>query len=140
MLSGWRRFDRRYGRLVAVLITVIVALVLIDRASLLIAPCGTGGGGYSDQKNPNDDNCSVREGIVITGIEWLSDRSPETWTAIASFAIAIFTWTLWQSSEKLWRISRISTIAARRAANASRRSADASTKQAKAAEDALTQL
>ena len=101
-MSGWRRFDRRCGRLVAVVITVIVALVLVDRASLLVAPCGVGGGGYSDQKNPNDDNCAVREGIIIAGIEWLSDRSPETWTAIASLAIAIFTLTLWRSTDKLW--------------------------------------
>ena len=41
--------------------------------------------------------------------------------------------TLWLSTEKMWRVTRISTIAARRAANAAIR-------QAKAAEDALTQL
>jgi len=124
MWFDWRRFDRR-KRLWGLAIALVIALLLVDRSSLLIAPCGSGGGGYSDQKNANDDNCAIREGIVVAGIEWLSDRAPETWTALATLAVALFTWTLWRSSEKLWRITRISTIATRRAANAARKSADA---------------
>jgi hypothetical protein len=130
MLSGWRLFDRRSGRIALVVVRTLFALALIDRVSLLIVPCGIGGGGYSDQKNPHDDNCAVREGVVISGIEWLSERSPETWTAIASIAIAIFTWTLWRSSEKMWRINRLSTTAARQSAYAAEVSARAATKAA----------
>src|ERR1700694_4041502 len=46
-------------------------------------------------------------------------------TALATGTIAWFTWTLWQSNEKMWRINKIATIATRRAANAARKSADA---------------
>ena len=111
-MSGWRLFDRRYRRIAAVWIATILVATLIDRASLLVAPCGIGGGGYSDQKDPNDDNCAIREGIVISGIELLDERAPETWTAIASFAIAIFTWTLWRSSEKMWKVTNLNVQAA----------------------------
>jgi hypothetical protein len=84
VLFGWRRFDGRYACIVAAVVIMILAVTLIDRASLLIAPCSTGGGGYSDQKSTNDDNCAIREGIIIAGFEWLTERSPETWTALSS--------------------------------------------------------
>ena len=106
------------------LASALVGLALIDRASLLIAPCSSGGSGYSQQENPNDDDCATRQGIVIAGIEWLYGSKPEFWTAIASIAIAAFTFTLWTSNEKMWRITRQATKATRRAANAARKSAD----------------
>jgi hypothetical protein len=87
---------------IAILLTIL-ALVVIDRASLVVAPCSE----YSDARNNHDkaDNkeCAAREGIVIAGIKWLADIKPEIWTALATVAIAAFTWTLWQSSEKMWR-------------------------------------
>ncbi len=93
-------------RIVLALAIFVVALALIDRFSLLVAPCGPGGGGYSDQKSANDDNCATREGIIVSGIEWLREQPPEFWTAIASFTIAIFTGTLWFSTDRLWRASQ----------------------------------
>ena len=90
-------------RIAVALAMTIVALVLIDRASLVIPPCGPGGGGYSDQKRSDDDNCALREGIIVAGIERLREYPPEVWTALASLAIAIFTGTLWFSTDKLWR-------------------------------------
>jgi hypothetical protein len=50
MLSGWRLFDRRNGRIALVVAGTLLTLARIDRASLLVAPCGIGGGGCSDQK------------------------------------------------------------------------------------------
>lgn len=120
-------------RALPALALTLAALFLIDRASLLIAPCSEYSGQQRDQKSSNNDNCAVREGVIVAGIERSSETKPEIWTVLATIAIAVFTLTLWLSSEKMWRVTRISTIAARRAANAAIR-------QAKAAEDALTQL
>lgn len=103
MLSAWNPFDSRYGRIAVIVASTIFALALIDRASLLIVPCGIGGGGYSDHKSPNDDDCAARQGSIVAGVEWLSDQQPEFWTALATVAVAAFTLTLWLSTDKLWR-------------------------------------
>jgi hypothetical protein len=92
-------------RIMIALAITIAALAFIDRVSLLVAPCGPGGGAYSDQKSPNDDNCATREGIVIAGIEWLREQTPEFWTVLATIAVAVFTWTLWLSTDKMWRVT-----------------------------------
>lgn len=96
----WRN---RKVQLIAILAATIFALALIDRVSLLIAPCGYGGGGYNEQENPNDDNCAIRQGIVIAGFQWLHEEPPEIWTALATLAIAAFTATLWWSTRGLLR-------------------------------------
>lgn len=122
----------------------LLSLGVIDRASLLIAPCGIGGGGYSDQESANDDNCATREGIIVAGVEWLREQAPEFWVAIASFAIAVFTGTLWYSTDKLWRAGerqirtsrQIATIQAhqtRISNREARRVADATSLNARAA-------
>jgi hypothetical protein len=113
--------QRMLGRwLIAILLTVL-ALVVIDRVSLVIAPCSE----YSDARNNHDGSynkeCSAREGLIIAGIKWLADIKSESWTALATVAIAAFTLTLWLSSEKMWRVTRISTAAARRSVNIARR-------------------
>jgi hypothetical protein len=154
MLFGWRLFEKRKWRIAAVVATTFLALALIDRASLLIAPCGPGGGGYSDQKRSNDDNCASREGIVVSGVEWLTEETPESWAAFTSFLIAIFTGTLWYSTDKLWRsgerqmrLNRGIAIRqrndtqdqiriAKESADAAKMSADAAVLNAKAAIDA----
>lgn len=46
-------------------------------------------------------------------------------TAIATIAIACFTWTLYRSSERMWKITNISAKAARRSANAAKSAAHA---------------
>jgi hypothetical protein len=39
-------------------------------------------------------------------------------TAVATVAIALFTWTLWQSNEKMWTVTKVSAEAARNSADA----------------------
>ena len=60
---------------------------------------------------------------------WRLARAIDPWsvliTAIGTVAIAGFTLTLWQSSEKMWKLTRVSTVSARRAAKAAKISADA---------------
>lgn len=110
---------------------------------MLVAPCGPGGGSRVGQEGYQDDNCATREGIIIAGIEWLREQPPEAWTALSSLLIAIFTGTLWYSTDKLWRAgdrqivtsrkiaavqarqTRVSNREAQRAANAAERSARA---------------
>ena len=54
------------------------------------------------------------------GLNWVSPAV----TAIATGFIAWFTWTLWQSSEKMWKITARSLVIARRAAQAAKSAAD----------------
>jgi hypothetical protein len=86
-------------------IVAVAALFLIDRASLLVAPCSEYGSSQDNQKSANDDNCAVHEGIIVAGIERLFETPPDVWTALATIAIAGFTWTLWQSNEKMWKLT-----------------------------------
>jgi hypothetical protein len=106
-------------------IVTAVALFLIDRLSLPFAPCSEHRTVQSDQETPNNDNCAVHEGLIIAGMERLAEIKPEVWTALATIAIAVFTLTLWLSSEKMWRVTRISAIATRRSALAARKAVDA---------------
>jgi hypothetical protein len=111
MLTRW---------LIAILLTVS-ALVVIDRASLVIAPCSEYSGARNNHNGSDNKECTARKGLIIAGIEWLADVKPESWTALATVAIAAFTLTLWLSSEKMWRVTRISTAAARRSLGIARR-------------------
>jgi hypothetical protein len=61
------------------------------------------------------------------------DRHDAAITALATIIIAAFTFTLWQSSEKMWKVTRVSAFAAERAA-------DASIRQAIIAEETLTKI
>ncbi len=93
-------------RVAIALAITLAALALIDRASLLIAPCSVGDSETGYQKSAEDDYCAVRDGIVIAGIKRLSDTSPEAWTALATIAVAAFTLTLWLASEKMWYLTQ----------------------------------
>jgi hypothetical protein len=42
-------------------------------------------------------------------------------TALATLAVAVFTWTLWRSSEKMWRVTKASADAAAKSAAAAER-------------------
>ena len=90
----------------AIALAIVIALALIDRASLWFAPCGPGGGG-----------------IVVAGAKLLLEFGPEVWTALATIAVAAFTLTLWLSSEKMWKVTARSIAVARRSADAAERSA-----------------
>jgi hypothetical protein len=103
--------------IIAAFITAL-ALILIDRASLPFAPCSERNSGQNNQKSADDDNCPVREGLIVAGMERLSEIPPDVWTALATVAIAAFTLTLWLSSEKMWKITKISADAAEMSAKA----------------------
>jgi hypothetical protein len=67
------------------------------------------------------ENCATYNIILITFWhlrEWLHSIEGII-TALATAAIAAFTWTLWQSSEKMWGVTKISAEAAKKSADAS---------------------
>lgn len=83
---------------------VLLALVLIDRASLVSAPCITAVGNQANERdNGKEERCTKREGIVVAGLETPKDIPAEWFTAFASIAIALFTFTLWRSTDRLWK-------------------------------------
>lgn len=71
-------------RFVIALLLTLVAVALIDRASLLIAPYSSHSGQQNDYETANYDNCTARKGVIIAGIEWLADLKPDVWTALAT--------------------------------------------------------
>jgi hypothetical protein len=99
-------------RLAIAIPVAIAALIIIDRLSLLIAPCEV----YGQQYNAGTSyyyECAPREGIIIAGVEWLANLGPEVWTALATFAIAAFTGTLWWSTRGMLRVTNRSIDLAR---------------------------
>src|ERR1700730_4158028 len=67
------------------------------------------------------ENCATYNIILVTLWhlrEWLHSVEGII-TALATAAIAAFTWTLWQSSEKMWGVTKISADAAKKSADAS---------------------
>jgi hypothetical protein len=53
---------------------------------------------YGD--HTKNEYCAAYEGVRLIGA--IIQRYSGAITAIATFAIALFTWTLWRSSEKMW--------------------------------------
>jgi hypothetical protein len=102
-------------RIAVAMIATFAALFVVDRTSLLIAPCGEYSSAEGNQKPADNDNCTVREGIIVAGIERLRETPPDVWTALATIAIATFTLTLWLSTEKMWEVTKRSTEIAERA-------------------------
>jgi hypothetical protein len=98
--------------LIAILLTLL-ALAVIDRASLVVAPCSEYRGAQYDHNEAEQKECTAGEGIVIAGVEWLADLKPEVWTALATLAIAAFTLTLWLSTDGMLRITKESIQLAR---------------------------
>ena len=112
---------------------VLLALVLIDRASLVSAPCITAVGNQANERdNGKEERCTKREGIVVAGLETLKDIPAEWFTAFASIAIALFTFTLWRSTDRLWKAGESQIDSARESADASKKVADATQLQAEA--------
>lgn len=129
--------DKRMLKRIAIALAMtILVLALIDRASLIVAPCGPGAGAYSNQKGYEDDNCATREGIVVAGVEWLRQQPPDFWTALSSILIAIFTGTLWISTDKLWHSGERQIKTSRQIAAIQARQTRTSNKQAARAADA----
>jgi hypothetical protein len=75
----------------------LLALILIDRASLFLPPCFAEFTTYksSHEESKHDDYCTERKGIIVAGVKTLYSLPPEIWTALATIAIAGFTATLW---------------------------------------------
>jgi hypothetical protein len=92
-------------RLIAVAI-MIAALFVINLASLFVIPyshqvieCGSRQQAV-DHRSHN--LCTFSDGIISQGFIWFYERHAEFWTALATLFIALFTFTLWQSTDKLW--------------------------------------
>jgi hypothetical protein len=78
----------------------------------------------ADNQSGNQTCATFHEGIIRGATFLWGFLTHDNVTAAATVVIAVFTWTLWRSSEKLWRVTRLSTIAARRSANAAVRAAE----------------
>lgn len=139
-------------RFVVALCAVLLALLIIDRVSLFFAPCIAAEGNKPQQhEDGGNQACAKRQGIVIAGLETLKAVPPDWWTALAGIAVAFFTFTLWRSTDRLWRAGRDQIRQARSAAadqlaqmtvanDAARDSAEAAVRSARAAEQSLTGL
>ena len=86
-------------------IVVVAGLVLIDQFSLLVAPCALPNNDSYNQESGHYEKCAVYYGFVRAGIELMLQFPAEAWTALATVAIAAFTWTLWRSNEKMWGVT-----------------------------------
>lgn len=80
--------------LIAILLT-IVALVVIDRTSLLVA-CAVNNeinttAKYTNQEQPDKKPRTYTSGMITAGINLFADMKAEEWTAAATVAIAGFT-------------------------------------------------
>jgi hypothetical protein len=74
--------------------------------------------GQAGQETGQETCATFSDGIgQFLGFLW-EHASPNAVTAFAAILIAVFAWSLWRSSEKMWRLTHV-------AANAARQSADA---------------
>ncbi len=72
------------------------------------------------ETKPDHENCpsyNLAAFILIEIAKFLNEYGVAL-TAVATVAIALFTWTLWQSNEKMWTVTKISAEAARDSADA----------------------
>ncbi len=73
-----------------------------------------------NEATPEHQNChsyNLATFALIEIAKFLNDYGVAM-TAVATAAIALFTWTLWQSSEKMWGVTKVSADAAVEAADA----------------------
>ena len=73
-----------------------------------------------NEVRPDHENCqkyNLAAFVLIGMAKFLNDYGVAL-TAVATAAIALFTWTLWQSSEKMWSVTKVSADAAVEAADA----------------------
>jgi hypothetical protein len=122
-----------------ILILFPLLLGLINQLSLFIAPCNYSADTIREdykKNNPSNYECSAKDGIIFEGIALFAKIPPEGWTAIFSGLIALFTLTLWISTDRLWRTSREHARHLERSVKVATRGALATEKAAKAAEDA----
>jgi hypothetical protein len=49
----------------------------------------------------SDQGCAEYEGIIIAGVEHLKAVKPEWWSALGAIVVAVFTGTLWWSTDRL---------------------------------------
>jgi hypothetical protein len=124
------RFRRRFrARRIALIIGAFVLfLVAVNQISLFVATCNDFR--YAERQNKKENNsadyeCSSKDGVIVQGIFLLPEVRPEWW-------IALFTLTLWISTDRLWRTSERharhveqSLIIAKASADATSRQADA---------------
>jgi hypothetical protein len=82
------------------------------------ATCATTDGQYEYYKAAKE-YCSAFKGPLISTSRFIAiwfgyvlDEHSEALTALATVAIAWFTWTLWKSNEKMWVVTKIAADAA----------------------------
>ena len=103
------------------------ALLLIGAAFLIFPPYSA----YCEGDQPSDYYCAAYGVTLLLG--GFVETYNGAFTALATIAVAAFTWTLWQSNEKMWKITRVAT-------RATMRSAEAAQGASKTAEKAFTLL
>jgi hypothetical protein len=131
---------KRVAICVLIFFAGLAALGLVDRASLLFAPCSEYGSPDSNEKRANQYNCSIREGIIVAGAERLIEVPPEVWTALATIAVAFFTLTLWRSTDKLWHAGERQLRTSRQIAALQARQTRSAIKEASRSADAPCKL
>jgi hypothetical protein len=124
----------------------LVALFVIDRASMFAPPCFPFRFHVLDSSKQNYDNrsnqeyCAEREGIIVAGLSVIYDAKPEVWTALATIGIAFFTYFLKRSTDKMWSASENQIQEMRNIAAIQARQMRASIREAtKSAQTALDQ-
>jgi len=106
---------------------ILVVWVVFECWISWSAFCGPSSDKYQYYKT-TEEYCSAFKGPLISTISFafvwfggvLDDHSHAV-TAFATIAIAFFTWTLWQSSEKMWDVTKIAAEAAQKSAQVSER-------------------
>jgi hypothetical protein len=104
----------RYWRLARDVALIAAALLIIDRVSRLFAPCAVyyPSGNY-DAGGAYQNHCALYRGVISAGAALVADLDTGTWTAIATLAIAIFTYTLYRETNRQARLTRESIDLAR---------------------------
>jgi hypothetical protein len=88
---------------------------------LIVARLSGSQGEICYEAKPDHENCAqynLAALLLIEAAKLLNDYGVAL-TAIATVAVALFTWTLWQSNEKMWGVTKIAADAARKSADAS---------------------
>lgn len=117
----------RYLTVVTLVATVtFTGFLLIDFLSSFIVCCLAGNDNIS-----NYTECaynyyrSLHRGLIASGFDLIGRFGPEVWTAIATFVVAGFTFTLWRTTDRLWKSSEKQIGIAQKTATAALRQANA---------------
>jgi hypothetical protein len=111
-LAKWTKWRLWWTLGLGYVLSVEFATLLASR----IPPCVVEGEIYSQADGTKNEYCPAFHSVLFSFFGFLEDHS-EAVTAVATLAIAVFTWTLWQSSEKMWGATKIAAEAAQKSAD-----------------------